>query len=251
MQASRADLIGVGRDEPEPDLRLVTRHERAAGLREDLPLEQPGPEGRHRWTRRRPRRSPLPDVRPPRYVIAGSGPWRPGSAQPRYAMAIVHEALPDDGQGVAARARDLGAVVTVVDLDPVRLVQAQHDGCRVAEMAAALGSASVVVTATGFDGVLGDPQLRRSPTARSSSTLATVIARSTSTGSTVIRTPRLRRHLERFVSTSARVPAQSGHDMPLASVRPPSATAFPIGATAGYCARTFERGASGGTDGNH
>ena len=63
------------------------------------------------------------------------------------------------GQGVAARARDLGAVVTVVDLDPVRLVQAQHDGCRVAEMAAALRSASVIVTATGFDGVLGEQQL--------------------------------------------------------------------------------------------
>ena len=63
------------------------------------------------------------------------------------------------GQGVAARARDLGAVVTVVDLDPVRLVQAQHDGCRVAEMAAALRTASVIVTATGFDGVLGERQL--------------------------------------------------------------------------------------------
>ena len=55
------------------------------------------------------------------------------------------------GQGVAARARDLGAVVTVVDLDPVRLVQAQHDGCRVAGIAAALRTASVIVTATGFD----------------------------------------------------------------------------------------------------
>ena len=42
------------------------------------------------------------------------------------------------GQGVAARARDLGALVTVVDLDPVRLVQAQHDGCRVAAMEDAL-----------------------------------------------------------------------------------------------------------------
>jgi adenosylhomocysteinase len=63
------------------------------------------------------------------------------------------------GQGVAARARDLGAVVTVVDLDPVRLVQAQHDGCRVAEMPAAVRTASVIVTATGFDGVLGEREL--------------------------------------------------------------------------------------------
>jgi len=63
------------------------------------------------------------------------------------------------GQGVAARARDLGAVVTVVDLDPVRLVQALHDGCRVAELADALRTASVIVTATGFDGVLAEQQL--------------------------------------------------------------------------------------------
>jgi len=63
------------------------------------------------------------------------------------------------GQGVAARARDLGAVVTVVDLDPVRLVQARHDGCRVAELADALRTASVIVTATGFDGVLAEQQL--------------------------------------------------------------------------------------------
>lgn len=41
MQPSRADLIGVGGDEPEPDLGLVTRHQRTAGLREDLPFEQP------------------------------------------------------------------------------------------------------------------------------------------------------------------------------------------------------------------
>jgi adenosylhomocysteinase len=41
----------------------------------------------------------------------------------------------------------------------VRLVQAQHDGCRVAETAAALRAASVIVTATEFDGVLGEQQL--------------------------------------------------------------------------------------------
>jgi adenosylhomocysteinase len=76
-----------------------------------------------------------------------------------YGREVVVVGFGPVGQGVAARARDLGAVVTVVDLDPVRLVQAQHDGCRVAEMAAALRSASVIVTATGFDGVLGEQQL--------------------------------------------------------------------------------------------
>lgn len=76
-----------------------------------------------------------------------------------YGREVVVVGFGPVGQGVAARARDLGAVVTVVDLDPVRLVQAQHDGCRVAEKAAALRSASVIVTATGFDGVLGEQQL--------------------------------------------------------------------------------------------
>jgi adenosylhomocysteinase len=76
-----------------------------------------------------------------------------------YGREVVVVGFGPVGQGVAARARDLGAVVTVVDLDPVRLVQAQHDGCRVADMATALRTASVVVTATGFDGVLGEQQL--------------------------------------------------------------------------------------------
>jgi adenosylhomocysteinase len=76
-----------------------------------------------------------------------------------YGREVVVVGFGPVGQGVAARARDLGAVVTVVDLDPVRLVQAQHDGCRVADMADALRTASVVVTATGFDGVLGEQQM--------------------------------------------------------------------------------------------
>lgn len=41
VHASRADLIGVGRDEPEADLRIVTRHQRAAGLHKDFAFEQP------------------------------------------------------------------------------------------------------------------------------------------------------------------------------------------------------------------
>ncbi|WP_405030431.1 adenosylhomocysteinase [Nocardioides bizhenqiangii] len=76
-----------------------------------------------------------------------------------YGREVVVVGFGPVGQGVADRARDLGAVVTVVDLDPVRLVQAQHDGCRVAELATALRSASVIVTATGFDGVLGEREL--------------------------------------------------------------------------------------------
>ena len=59
------------------------------------------------------------------------------------------------------RARDLGASVTVVDLDPVRSVQAQHYGCRVASLEDAARQASVIVTATGFDGVWGAAQLEQ------------------------------------------------------------------------------------------
>jgi adenosylhomocysteinase len=76
-----------------------------------------------------------------------------------YGREVVVVGFGPVGQGVAARARDLGAVVTVVDLDPVRLVQARHEGCRVAELPVALRNASVIVTATGFDKVLGATQL--------------------------------------------------------------------------------------------
>src|SRR5262245_39900555 len=78
-----------------------------------------------------------------------------------YGREIVVVGFGPVGQGVALRARDLGANVTVVDLDPVRLIQAQHHGCRVAEFDDAVRRASVVVTATGFDGVVGAAQIER------------------------------------------------------------------------------------------
>ncbi len=80
-----------------------------------------------------------------------------------YGREIVVVGFGPVGQGVALRARDLGANVTVVDLDPVRLIQAQHHGCRVADFDRAVRRASVVVTATGFDGVVGAAQIERLP----------------------------------------------------------------------------------------
>jgi adenosylhomocysteinase len=80
-----------------------------------------------------------------------------------YGREIVVVGFGPVGQGVAQRARDLGASVTVVDLDPVRLLQAQHHGCRVADFDDAVRRASVVVTATGFDGVIGAAQIERLP----------------------------------------------------------------------------------------
>ncbi|MEO6396451.1 MAG: NAD(P)-dependent oxidoreductase [Devosia sp.] len=63
------------------------------------------------------------------------------------------------GRGVAERARDLGAIVTVAERDPVRQLEALHFGCRVEPLTAALAEADVVVTATGRDGVLGEAEL--------------------------------------------------------------------------------------------
>lgn len=65
------------------------------------------------------------------------------------------------GRGVAERARDLGAIVTVAERDPVRQLEALHFGCRVAPLSAALAEAEVIVTATGRDGVLGEAELNQ------------------------------------------------------------------------------------------
>src|SRR5919201_2328285 len=58
------------------------------------------------------------------------------------------------GRGVARYAAGNGARVTVVEIDPVKALEAYMDGHRVAGMEA-LGDADVVVTATGGVGVLG------------------------------------------------------------------------------------------------
>ncbi len=63
------------------------------------------------------------------------------------------------GKGVALRARDLGAIVSVAEVDPVRALEAQHHGCRDVSLEEGLDSSSVVVTATGREGVLGPNQL--------------------------------------------------------------------------------------------
>jgi adenosylhomocysteinase len=78
-----------------------------------------------------------------------------------YGREVVVVGYGPVGQGVAQRAREMGAQVTVVDRDPVRLVQALHHGCRVADFDEAVRGASVVVTATGFDGVIGAAQIER------------------------------------------------------------------------------------------
>lgn len=59
------------------------------------------------------------------------------------------------GRGVAQRAAALGATVFVAELDPVRMLEAQHFGCRPVSLEEGLQQARIVVTATGRSGVVG------------------------------------------------------------------------------------------------
>jgi adenosylhomocysteinase len=65
------------------------------------------------------------------------------------------------GKGIAERARNLGAIVHVADLDPVRLLEAGHLGCEAVGLDEGLGRCQIIVTATGVEGVLAGEQLRK------------------------------------------------------------------------------------------
>lgn len=65
------------------------------------------------------------------------------------------------GRSVALHALALGALVSVAELDPVRALEALHHGCRVVPLEEGLADCSIVMTATGHQGVLGPEQLRR------------------------------------------------------------------------------------------
>src|SRR4051812_24893834 len=58
------------------------------------------------------------------------------------------------GRGVAANFRNAYAIVSVVELDPVKRLQALHDGFLVPEREEALRTADVVITVTGAEGVV-------------------------------------------------------------------------------------------------
>ena len=64
------------------------------------------------------------------------------------------------GRGVAERARGMGAIVSVVDPDPVRQLEAQHFGCQPVTLEQGLKRCSVIVTATGLNDVVGPAALR-------------------------------------------------------------------------------------------
>ena len=63
------------------------------------------------------------------------------------------------GRGVARALRADGALVLVVERDPVRALEAAFDGMRLRELHDALPEADVVVTVTGTTGVIGSYEL--------------------------------------------------------------------------------------------
>lgn len=67
---------------------------------------------------------------------------------------VVVAGYGDCGRGVASRARGLGAIVVVTEVDPRRALEAATDGFRVVEMAEAARLGEVFVTATGARDVL-------------------------------------------------------------------------------------------------
>lgn len=65
------------------------------------------------------------------------------------------------GKGIAERARNLGAVVSVADLDAVRLLEARHHGCETVTLEEGLARCEIIVTATGVEGTLREAHFRQ------------------------------------------------------------------------------------------
>jgi adenosylhomocysteinase len=67
------------------------------------------------------------------------------------------------GRGIARSLRKLGGLVTVVEPDPIRALEAVLDGMRVTELAEALSIGEVFITATGRTGALPAAAIDRLP----------------------------------------------------------------------------------------
>ena len=63
------------------------------------------------------------------------------------------------GKGIAERARNMGAIPYVTDLNPVRLLEARHHGCEIVSLDEGLARCQIIVTATGVEGILGKQNL--------------------------------------------------------------------------------------------
>jgi adenosylhomocysteinase len=58
------------------------------------------------------------------------------------------------GKGVASRARGMGAIVTVTEVDPVKAIEAKMDGFAVARLSDVVSANDVFITCTGQTGVI-------------------------------------------------------------------------------------------------
>ncbi|MDQ3881524.1 MAG: adenosylhomocysteinase [Chloroflexota bacterium] len=65
------------------------------------------------------------------------------------------------GKGIASRAAGLGGIVTVVEVDPIRAIEAAMDGYRVANAADAAAIGDIFITATGNLNVFGRAHFER------------------------------------------------------------------------------------------
>jgi adenosylhomocysteinase len=93
----------------------------------------------------------------------GLATWQAFCARTRLSLHRKHVVVVGFGlvgQGLAESARAFGAQVTVVERDPVRLLEARYGGWHAVEPAPpAIGAADVVVTATGVRGVIGAAEI--------------------------------------------------------------------------------------------
>ncbi len=64
------------------------------------------------------------------------------------------------GKGVAMRAKGLGALVTVTEVDPIKAIEAKMDGFEVMPMVEAVRTADIVITVTGCKDVVAEDALR-------------------------------------------------------------------------------------------
>ena len=64
------------------------------------------------------------------------------------------------GKGVAMRAKGMGAIVTVTEVDPIKAIEAVMDGFQVKKMSEAVKTADIVFTVTGCNDVLSEEDFK-------------------------------------------------------------------------------------------
>ena len=65
------------------------------------------------------------------------------------------------GKGVASRAKGLGAIVTVVEVDLIRALEAYMDGYQVRKIIQVVGNADIFITCTGQKNIISEKHFRK------------------------------------------------------------------------------------------